>query len=339
MNARVLPLMPLALAALILQLIPSNALGQPWTPPRGEFLFSLGYQFLDDGDHLLADPVLLGIDFGSTKVDFGKTRSQVLVLDGEIGLTDRLAVSGAVAFVGSKYTVGGFGEAYGADTGEWEQAFQDGRIGARFQVLNSPTWAVTPSVSYGFPTTNYQTLGHSAIGRGLNELRLGVDVGRVLSFGDVPKAYLQGSFSYAFMEHPDVGHILVGDHHIEPLNRNNLFFEFGYFLPKFVTVQAFADYQNMRGGIDTRDFDHFHGGHSDGEQANFEEFFAVHDALLAEDFWRVGGGFSIPLAESVELNSNIATTVWGKNTHQALTVSLGVSWAFQLFGGIEKIGP
>ncbi len=97
MNARVLPLVPLALAALILQLIPSNALGQPWTPPRGEFLFSLGYQFLDGGDHLLADPVLLGIDFGSTKVDFGKTRSQVLVLDGEIGLTDRLAVSGAVA--------------------------------------------------------------------------------------------------------------------------------------------------------------------------------------------------------------------------------------------------
>ena len=88
MNTRVLPLVPLILAAIILLLIPGSALGQAWTPPKGEFLFTVGYQFLDGGDHLLADPVLLGRDFGSTKVDFGKTQSQVLVLDGEIGITD-----------------------------------------------------------------------------------------------------------------------------------------------------------------------------------------------------------------------------------------------------------
>ena len=28
-----------------------------------------------------------------------------------------------------------------------------------------------------------------------------------------------------------------------------------------------------------------------------------------------------------------------KNGHEALTVTIGMTWAFQLFGGLEKIGP
>ena len=62
------------------------------------------------------------------------------------------------------------------------------------------TWVLTPAVSYGFPTTAYATLGHSALGRHLNELRLGLIWGRFLSFSGARKAYLQGAYSYAFME-------------------------------------------------------------------------------------------------------------------------------------------
>ena len=35
----------------------------------------------------------------------------------------------------------------------------------------------------------------------------------------------------------------------------------------------------------------------------------------------------------VELYANVAKTVWGINIHNALTLSLGMSWGFELFGG------
>ncbi len=45
------------------------------------------------------------------------------------------------------------------------------------------------------------------------------------------------------------------------------------------------------------------------------------------------GGASFAVSESAELYGNISTTLWGKNTHQAITVTAGVSWGFQMFGG------
>ena len=101
-SRRVLPLLFVALVLLI----PANAQAQAWATPKGEAFLSLSYQYLDAGDHLFSDSVLFGQDFGSNSIDFGRTQSQVLVLDGDIGVTDRLTVNAAVAFVSAKYLVG-----------------------------------------------------------------------------------------------------------------------------------------------------------------------------------------------------------------------------------------
>ena len=173
--------------------------------------------------------------------------------------------------------------------------------------LNDGRWVLTPSVSYGFPTTSYVTLGQGALGRHLNELRLGVDWARLLSVSGKLRAYLQGSYSYAFMENVDA----------ISLDRSNLSFEFGYFLPHFVTLRVFTDWQSIHGGTDwARDL---------------TDAGVFHDAALSTDFWRVGGGITYPVSDSVDLYCDVATTLWGRNTREAVTVNVGVTWAFQAF--------
>lgn len=301
---------PFLVMALVL-LAPAQALAQAWTPPKGEFSFATTYQFLDASDHLFSDP-----DHGSRSKDLGTVQSQVLVLDGDFGITDRFALNAAVAFVGSRYLQGGNGKPEGLqDDGSWHSGFQDARIGARYVAFNNGTWLLTPSVYYGFPTTNYATLGHTALGRKLNELRMGLDWGWLLSFSGAPRAYLQGNYSYAFMEDTDD----------VSLNRSNVLVEFGYFLSRHLTLHVWTDYQNVHGGLDwDRDLDRDH--------HDFAEIFVGHDRSAAADFWRLGGGVSVPVSDSVDVYANLATTLWGVNTHKARTVTFGMSWGFQIIG-------
>jgi hypothetical protein len=302
--------------------VPVDAGAQAWLPPEGDLFLSLNYQFLTADRDLFSSSNVSGIDYGTRSLDLGAVQSQVLVLDGDFGVTRRLAVNAAVAFVNGRYAEddrhGPLGDMHGPlDDGSWHGSFQDGRIGARFMALSKGPWILTPAVSYGFPTTDYVTVGHAAPGRGLNELRLGLDWGRALS----RRAYLQGNYSYAFMEN-------VGD---VALDRSNLSLEFGYLLNGVVAFQAWTDYQNIHGGLDwasqigPHDLDPHH--------EEFDEaVFLDHDPAAGSDFWRLGGGLSLQVDERVELYLNVAKTLWGINTHNALTVSFGMSWGLEIFG-------
>jgi hypothetical protein len=295
--------------------VPADVGAQAWLPPRGDLFLSLNYQFLTADRHLFSSSIINGIDRGTRSLDAGTVQSQVLVLDGDFGVTRRLAVNGAVAFVNGRFVEGG---THGPlDDGSWHGAFQDGRIAVRFMALERGPWVLTPAISYGFPTTDYVTVGHSALGRGLNELRLGLDWGRALS----RRAYLQGGYSYAFMEN-------VAD---ISLDRSNLTLEVGYLLSDVVAFQAWTDYQNIHGGLDWADDI---GPHDlDPHHDEFDEHLSsTHDRTANADFWRLGGGISFQVDERVELYLNVAKTLWGINTHNALTVSFGMSWGLEIFG-------
>jgi len=305
-------------------LAPANALAQgAWLPGKGEARVGFLYQSLKTGNHLFSGPVLFDVGLGSKSVDFGTAYSQVVSADADVGVTDRLALTGRITFVSSKYVDGGVdllgpsNAESSLDDGTWHGDFQDGSIGARYLALDDGTWVLTPFISYGIPITNYGTIGHSAIGRRLKELQLGLHWGRILSSSGAPFGYLQGTASHAFIE--DVGDI--------SLSRTNLQLGFGYFV-KSVTLNAWTLYQNSHGGLDwSRDLS----AHND----HLEETFDDHDRAAAEDFWRVGLGVSLPVSLGVDLHAGIGTTLWGVNTHEALTLTVGASWNFQLFGGTD----
>ncbi len=198
-------------------LVPSLASAQAWVPPKGEGFFTLTVQSLDAGNHLFASPIVGGVDFGSKTVDLGKIEGRSLVLDGDFGITDKLAVNVTLAHVASRYTEGGRSEDLPPahqdlpiDDGNWHSSLQDARIALRYMQPKG-AWVFTPSVALLFPLRDYGILGHANTGRGLNELQLGFDVGRILFKSNRPRAYLQGAYRYAFIEE-------VGDTSLEQGN-------------------------------------------------------------------------------------------------------------------------
>ena len=92
-------------------LIPTTVFGQAFITPRGEVILTTNYQWFDSNEHLLTAAVTgpertpletsLGLDFPTKVADDvfpqGRTTTQMMFIDADVGLTDRLALMGGVA--------------------------------------------------------------------------------------------------------------------------------------------------------------------------------------------------------------------------------------------------
>lgn len=300
--------------ALVL-LTPSLGFAQAWVPPKREGFLTLTVQSLDAGDHLFASPIVGGVDFGSKRVDLGRVEGQVLVLDGDFGITDKLAVNATLVHVTARYTEGGRSHEGGLahqdlpiDDGNWHSSLQDARVSLRYMQAKG-AWVFTPSAAIVVPLRNYVTLGHAAPGRGLNELQMGIDVGRILFKSRRPRAYFQGAYRYAFIEK-------VGDKRLE---RANLLLELGYLAHPRLTIRGFGDWRTSHHNIGTSGFHH-------------------HDQLSPSEWLRAGVGLSTPLGNGFDSFASVAQTLEGEDTMDATTISFGITWGFQAPGyGRTKI--
>jgi len=161
---------------------PSTALAQSaWVPQRGEVAVTTTYQSLAADRHLFSDltgPELtpferaMGTDFHSNSLDRGNVRSHALVVDGDVGITNSLAVTGALAFITARYR-GDFPENPSFDDGSFHGTVQDLLLGARY-MMTRDLWAFTPFTAFTFPARDYVVLAHAAQGLGLNMLEVGV---------------------------------------------------------------------------------------------------------------------------------------------------------------------
>lgn len=285
------------LAALCLHLaLPMTARAQAWLPQEGEGRVTLGYQNI----HVRFHRNYLG-----QKEDKGPIHTHTSFVSFEYGLTRNLAIDADIAHVASRYE--GFVEPvpHGpADTGHYNKTFQDARIAVRYNVHNGRV-ALTPFIGVVLPTHDYETRGHSAPGRGLRELQMGVNVGRDLE--DVlPRTYIHGRYSYSFVE--DVEEF--------NLNRSNAEGEVGYFATSRLALRFLAGWQRTHGGLDVpldRDHPHFHD---------------IHDQATRANFVRMGGGATFSITRYVDLHADYIRTVAGRNTHAPRGVALGISWRF-----------
>lgn len=301
-------------------LCPSAALAQtPWVPSRGEVALSTTYQWLDADRHLfsnLTGPVLTpleianGMDYQSNSLDRGRVQSHALVIDGDVGITDRIALSGSLAFIAPRYR-GAFPEQPSADNGVFHPTVQDVQVGARYMVKRN-LWAVTPFAAFTTPIRDYEVLAHAAQGLGLTMLEVGTSVGRILLVDGGAKGYVQGTYGYSFTESP-----------LEEisLNRSRATLEAGYFFGR-ISVQASTTWRRVHGGIEWSDLGT--GSH---------EHFAGHDQAAATREWRYGAGVSIQLNDATSVEMSYGDFLRGANTHAAQVVSFGWTWGFQAFGG------
>ena len=291
----------LALGLMGVVAAPHEAGAQAWVPGARWLSTSLGYQYLESDQHLFSveDPAT-----GSNELDLGAIKSQLVSMSFDYGVTNRLAISGGVAFISSEYN-GQDPDNPVIDNGSWNSDFQDLALSVRYNALVAPV-ALTPSISFGMPTNNYETLGHAAVGGHLSSLGLG------LSAGWSPRRWLEGAFvhanyTYSFVE--DVEGI--------SLNRSNASGQVGYYILPSLSAGAFIGYAHVHGGVDWA---------HDLTEHNFHS----HDRGAATESTSVGGGLSYVFTRRSTLSLSYSTILAGvsSNTHNAHGFMLTNTWNF-----------
>ena len=271
---------------------------QAWVPLKGEGSVSILYQDLFVVDHLRAD---------GTREDRGRVRSQGLLFDVTYGVTDRIAVTLGVPAVRARYT-GRAPHPSVQDNGEAHTGFQDIRFGVRYNVIRGPV-TITPFVGSNMPSHDYRTFAHSAYGRNVRELEIGVYVGRIVS-PRLPNAFAQTRYSYSFAQR------IVGVRH----DRSTLDVELGYFLTPKLRVFALGVGQKTHGGIDLPD---------GGWRALPAEQQPHHDRIARTDLIDMGGGLQVSVGRSFDIFGSYMTTLAGRNGHALRRgITVGVAWSF-----------
>ena len=173
-----------------LLLTSSTALAQAWVPPAKVGAVNLIFQHTDHTSHLLDD---------GSRLDGYDSESRGALLEVDYAFTDRFSVTVGLPYIGARY-IGPEPSFFGLEIDDckcWNTGFQDLSATARYNIFNG-RYALTPSISYGFPASTYPYVGEAVIGRYLNELRLAVDAGaRIDSIS--PRFSVSGRYSYAFV--------------------------------------------------------------------------------------------------------------------------------------------
>jgi hypothetical protein len=276
---------------------------QAWLPPKGEAWFSLSYSNTYVRDHYWSD----GNGRGHIE-DNGHIRSNIVLADLGYSVTDRLAVKVNLPYVSSKYN-GENAHLLSIDDGSYHGTFQDFRFEARYNAVKEPV-VLTPFVAVILPSHHYEYFGHAVNGIDLKQFLVGTAFGRRLD-PLLPRAYVQGRYSYAFAEKK------LGISH----NRSNLDLQIGYFIKPSFQLFALGMGQLTHGGLELNravikatwtaaDFHH-------------------HVQLPRSELLAFGGGADFQVTSSVDLSADFLATVAGRNDHAVNSeITLGVTLGF-----------
>lgn len=273
---------------------PMSLQAQAWLPEEGSFSTSLTYNDTFNKKHYLPN---------GDEIDAGHTRTRSIGAVLSYSPTDRLMLSAGIPYVRSSYQ-GDHPHPGEIDNGDYHSTFTDLRLELHYQAMLEPL-ALAPYVAVVAPVTDYETMGHSAPGRGLEEYWVGFYAGKSLDLW-LPRTYVQLRYNYAFVEE------VAGVAH----DRSNADLEIGYFLNPSWSVRVLGSWADTHGGIDI-------------PVPPTDPLFPYHDQLAAESFFNVGAGVGWSFAPGASLYSIYMTSVEGQNGHkldQGLTVGLGYSF-------------
>jgi hypothetical protein len=273
---------------------------QAWVPPRGEGTISGTYQDYDVKGHF--DPK------GDENTN-GGTHTRLFITELDYGVTDTIGLAVTLPFIASKYTgppfyfVGPFKTVPGPlDDGSYHAAFQDLRLEVRRMFVRGPV-AIAPFVGALFPTHDYETAGEAVPGRHRRELQVGAGASALLA-PFLPGASVHARYAYAAAERiEDI-----------PFTRSNIDLEGDQAVVSRVALRGLVRWQIAHTGPALEELAH--------DWTN-------HDRFIAPSYLIAGGGASLSLTSSVDIDVLWITTVSGKNgAHRARTIAVGASWSF-----------
>ena len=295
--------------AICLLLSAPVAFAQAWVAPAGVGSVTVSFQRIDNTGHLLTDGSRAG----------GLSENLSLFVEAEYAITDKLSISFGVPYVGAKWTDPNppppFVPFLPVDQCHcWHSGLQDLSLSARYNVVNAGGFALTPSVSIGVPSHDYNFQGEAVIGRDLKELRVGVDVGQRLDRIS-PRLSVQGRYSYAVVEQVlDI-----------PDNRSNATVEGAFQFTRKLGVRGFTTWQRTHGGLRFGGM----GALAPPGEVNTPELLAQHDRMLRDDNFRAGTGVSYSLPK-IDVFASYVAYLSGTDSHLGRAFTGGISWPFEL---------
>jgi hypothetical protein len=164
------------------------------------------------------------------------------------------------------------------------------------------------------PSHDYPYQGEAVVGFDRREFAVGLAAAWRLA-GILPKATLQASFAYSFVEQ------FLGI----PNDRSNGGVQIGYAVTRRFFVYANGTWQHSYGGLklgspsgDPFDFP--------GEVNTPERQNEFH-RLFRNNYWQVGGGISYSLG-AFDVFASFNKYVWGTDTHDGQAYTVGATWYF-----------
>ena len=284
------------IVALALALGSVSAHAQAWVPPAGIGVVSIAYQTISNTNHRLTDGSLL---------DGYDSISRGVLLNLDYAFTDRISMSIGVPYIGSKYT-GPEPSFFGLQVDDcfcWNHGWQDAGVTARYSLANG-AFALTPSLALGAPTHDYDYFGEAVLGRNLNELRIGVDVGRRLdAISD--RLSVSGRYIYAMVEK-------VLD---LPNNRSNMGVEATLLATRKLSTRVGLAWQRSHGGLRST-------------EVVTDEQYSQYDRLIKDNNFHIIGGAAYSLPR-VDVFASYVHYAGGTDTHAGHAITAGLSIPFE----------
>ncbi len=300
-----------ALAMLVAR--PVAARAQAWVPPAGVGSVTVAVQNLEYTGHRVTDGEFFPV---------GMSVHNLIEIETDYAITDRLSVTANVPFVFAKYLdpnpLPPFVPFLPVDDCRcWQNGWQDFGFVARYNVVNG-AFALTPSVSVGMPSHDYNFRGEAALGERLKQLLIAVDAGQRLD-AISPRLSIQGHYSYAFVERViDV-----------PNDRSNFSFSGEFLVTRRLAARGLLLWQRVHGGLRL--------GSPSGDpfvapgEVNTPERLSEHDRLLRDNFFRIGASVSYSM-ERIDVFASYLELLRGTDSHGGRAITVGVSWPFEVGG-------
>jgi hypothetical protein len=276
---------------------PTTVAAQAWVPPPGIGVISVVYQDIDNTGHRLTDGSMLdGYDSISRGVLFNL----------DYAVTDRFSFAVGLPYLGAKYT-GPEPSFFGLPIDDclcWNRGWQDVSGSVRYNLANG-IYALTPSISFGVPSHDYDYFGEAVLGRNLKELRLAIDGGRRLDeISD--RLSVSGRLAYAFVE--EVADI--------PNNRTNASLEVTLLATRRLATRFAVAWQ------------HSHGGLKSTELLTNETLLSQYDRLIKDNNVHITGGAAYSLSW-FDVFGSYTHYAAGTDTHSGRALTIGISWPFE----------
>jgi len=290
----------------------TSAFAQAWAAPAGAGSVTVSFQNLDYSGHFVTD---------GTFYEGGASLHNRVDVEADYAITDRLSIAAGIPVVFAKYDdpepLAPFVPFLPVDACRcWQSGWQDFGFTARYNLV-SGAFGLTPSVSVGMPSHDYNYHGEAALGERLKELRVAVDAGQRLDVIS-PRLSVQGRYSYAFVER------VIDD---VPGNRSNVALEGEFLFTRRLAARGVLAWQRVHGGLRL--------GSPSGDpfgppgEVNTPERLFEHDRLLRDNNFRIGAsvGYSF---DRMDVFFSYFELLQGNDSHGGRAITAGVSWPFEI---------